>query len=65
MPSPALKRVSMIQDNTQTNSLGIWEDCGTGYGYGKLSQERITDAEMVKVTAKKEAKNVKRGRKKG
>ena len=56
MPSPALKCVSMRQDNTQITSLGGWEEGGTVDGGRKVNQERMTDADGAKVTAKKEAK---------
>ena len=56
MPFPALKCVSMRQENTQTDSLGGWEEGGTVDGDGKVTQERMTDADGAKVTAKKEAK---------
>ena len=45
----------MRQENTQTDSLGGWEEGGTVDGDGKVTQERMTDADGAKVTAKKEA----------
>ena len=54
MPSPALKHVSKTQDNTHTASLCGWEWGGTGYGGGKVTQERMTEADAAKVAAKKE-----------
>ena len=57
MPSPALKGISVIQDNTQKDSLVIWEECVTVDGGGKVTPERMIDADAVKVTAKKELKN--------
>ena len=57
MLSPALKHVSMRQENTQTSSLGGWEEGGTGDGGGKVTREKTTDTDTAKVTAKKVAKN--------
>ena len=57
MPSPALKGISMIQENTQTASLGGWEEGGTVDGGGKVMQERMKDADGVKITAKKIGEN--------
>ena len=62
MPSPALKFVSMRQDNTQIASLGGWEEVGTVDGGGKVTQDRMIDDDGAKVTAKKRGeKNVKLG----
>ena len=61
MPSPALKYVSMRQENTQTSSLGVLEESGTVDGGGKVTQERIIDADGEKVTAKKEATKSSKG----
>ena len=55
MPSPALKCVTMRQENTQIAILVVWEEVGTVYSAGKVTQEMMTDAEGVKVKAKKEA----------
>ena len=58
MPSPALKCVSMRQENTQTASLGGWEEGGTVDDVGKVKQERMKGADRAKVTAKKEATKI-------
>ena len=55
MSSPVLKRFSVRQDNINTDSLCGWEEVGTGDGGGKMMQDRMTDADAAKVTAKKEA----------
>ena len=59
MPTPALKCISMIRENTQTPSLGGWGEVETVDGVGKVTQEKMTDAEAAKVKAKKRKKNVK------
>ena len=51
----------MRQNNYQTASLGGWQEGRTHYCGGKVTQERMTDADQAKVTAKKEVKNVKWG----
>ena len=48
----------MGQDNTQTAILGGLEEGGTVDGDGNVTQERITDADGSKVTAKKETKTL-------
>ena len=58
MPSPALKCVSVRQDNTQIASLGVWEEVKTVDGGSKVMHERMTDADGAKVAAKKEAKQL-------
>ena len=57
MPSPALKRISIRHENTQTASLVVWKEVETGDGGGKVTQERMEDYDAAKVTAKKEANN--------
>ena len=57
MPYPALRCVSMRQENTQTSSLGVWEESRTCDGGRKVTKERITDAEEAKVTEKKRQNN--------
>ena len=44
MPSQTLKCASMGQENTQTDSLGGWEEGVTVDGGGKVTQERMIDA---------------------
>ena len=58
MPYPALKCLSMRQENTQTAVSGGWEEGGTVNGGGKVTQERMTDADGAKVTAKKRCKTI-------
>ena len=53
MPSPMLKGVSARQKNTQTDFLGVWEEGGTVDGGGKLTQERMADADGAKATEKR------------
>ena len=57
MPSPALKCVSLRQYNTQKAILYGCEEGGTFNGGGKVTQERMIDADGEKVTANKEGKN--------
>ena len=57
MPYPALKILSMRQDNTQIDSLGVCWEVGTSDDDGKVEQERMADADAAKVTAKKSRKN--------
>ena len=53
MPYSSLKDVYMIHKNTQTYSLGGWEEGVTGDGGGKVTQERTTEPDAAKVTSKK------------
>ena len=57
MPSPALKILSMRQDNTHIDSLDVCWEVGTSDDDGKVAQERIADADAAKVSAKKKRKN--------
>ena len=43
----------MKHENTQIDSLGVWEEGGTVYGGGKVTQESMTDTDGAKVAAKK------------
>ena len=45
----------MRQVNTQISILGEWEEGGTVDDGEKVTQERMTDSDREKVTAKKEA----------
>ena len=56
MPPPELKHVSTRHKNTQTSSLIVWEEGGTGDDDGKLRQDKIPDPDLAKVTAKREEK---------
>ena len=46
----------MIHENTHTDSLDGWEEGGTDDIGEKVTQERITDSDTAKVTAKREEK---------
>ena len=56
MPPPELKYVSTRHKNTQTSSLIVWEEGGTGDDDGKLRQDKIPDPDLAMVTAKREEK---------
>ena len=65
VPYLALKRVSMINKNTQKNNLCVWEEGGTVDGGGEVTLERTTEADGAKFTAKKRRKIVKYKQKQG